>query len=156
MYKAELSLDQTNVQELLIAADMIQLKEASWRILNRLVFIGVSSSAANIYPDSTWISYCARIDNCQGHDPAQKSELAKIDKVYMRKQQCGASGSSMDPKSIGFEDLDPDFESRSRYRFRKQQISFKKRTNLRISCDVFVEVIQTLHKAWTSFMDTVS
>ncbi len=32
MYKAELSLDQTNVQELLIAADMIQLKEASWRI----------------------------------------------------------------------------------------------------------------------------
>ena len=29
MYKAELSLDQTNVQELLIAADMIQLKEAS-------------------------------------------------------------------------------------------------------------------------------
>jgi hypothetical protein len=30
MYKAELSLDQTNVQELLIAADMIQLKEASW------------------------------------------------------------------------------------------------------------------------------
>jgi hypothetical protein len=55
MYKAELSLDQTNVQELLIAADMIQLKEASWQILNRLGFIGVSSSAANQYPDSTWI-----------------------------------------------------------------------------------------------------
>ena len=29
----------------------------------------------------------------------------------------------------------------------------KNRTNLRISCDVFVEGIQTLHKAWTSFMD---
>jgi hypothetical protein len=56
MYKAELSLDQTNVQELLIAADMIQLKEASWQILNMLGFIGVSSSAANLqYPDSTWI-----------------------------------------------------------------------------------------------------
>jgi hypothetical protein len=29
MYKAELSLDQSNVQEILIAADMIQLKEVS-------------------------------------------------------------------------------------------------------------------------------
>jgi hypothetical protein len=55
MYKAELSLDQTNVQELLIAADMIQLKEASWQNLNRLGLIGVSSSAANLYQDSSWI-----------------------------------------------------------------------------------------------------
>jgi hypothetical protein len=57
-------LDQTNVQNLLIAADMIQLKEASCgrdpaqrgklTNLNRLGFIGVSSSAANLYQDSTW------------------------------------------------------------------------------------------------------